>query len=190
MKGNKHCIIIIDMLNDFIGPNAALRCPAGEQIVPNLRKLVDFAHENQINLVFLQEAHRKNDADFKVRPIHAIKGTWGSDFIDELRPDESKGDYIVQKRRHSGFTYTDLDLYLREEGCDTVVVTGTWTNVCVRSTASEALYRCFNVVALSDGCASATEEMHQAGLRDMSLFAEIMTTEQYIESWPTRGQAK
>ena len=190
MKGDRHGIVVIDMLNDFIGPKAPLRCPDGEKIVPNIQKLVDFAHRERIHIIFIQEAHRKKDADFRVRPVHAIKGTWGSDFIEELRPNEEKGDYVVQKRRHSGFTYTDLDLYLREEKIDTVVVTGVWTNVCVRSTASEALYHTYNVIALSDCCASANEEMHQAGLRDMGLFAEIMTTDQYIKEWPQRADTK
>lgn len=179
----KHCITIIDMLKDFIGPDAPLRCPAGEDIVPNLQKLHAFAHENDINVVFVQEAHRPNDADFKVRPVHAVRGTEGSDFIPELRPDESKGDYVVQKRRHSAFAYTDFDLYLREEGCDTVVVTGVWTNVCVRSTASDALYHAYKVICISDCCASNTEAMHEAGLRDMELFAEVITLDEYMKKY-------
>jgi hypothetical protein len=32
--------------------------------------------------------------------------------------------------------------------------------------------------------------MHEAGLRDMSLFAEILTTEQYIREWPQRADAR
>ena len=42
MKGNRHCITVIDMLNDFIGPQASLRCPDGEKIVSNLQKLIEF----------------------------------------------------------------------------------------------------------------------------------------------------
>jgi nicotinamidase-related amidase len=182
MKGKKHAIVIIDMLNDFIGPKAALRCENGEKIIPVIRKAVDFAHEHGIQVVFVQEAHRKNDADFRVRPVHAVKGTWGSDFIDALRPDEAHGDYVVQKRRHSAFSYTDFDLFLREEAIDTVVLTGVWTNVCVRSTASDALYRGYNVICLSDGTASQDDDMHRSGLRDISIFGEIMTTDQYIEA--------
>lgn len=179
----RHCIVVIDMLNDFIGKKVPLRCPAGEEIVANLQKLVEYARNNGDRVVFVQEAHRKNDADFKVRPVHAIKGTWGSDFIPDLRPDEEKGDYIVQKRRHSAFAYTDFDLYLREEECDTVVVTGVWTNVCCRSTASDALYHAYKVIALSDCNASATEEMHQSGLRDMGLFAEVIKLKEYMEKY-------
>ncbi|QQK81033.1 cysteine hydrolase [Salicibibacter cibi] len=179
VKGNKHAIIVIDMLNDFIKEGGALRVENNEKIVPKIRETIDFSHDNDIQVVFIQETHRKNDADFKVRPVHAIKGTWGSEFIPELQPDEDKGDYIVQKRRHSAFAYTDLDLFLREEGIDTVVLTGNWTNVCVRSTASDALYHTYNVVCLSDATSSKTDKMHEAGLVDIGIFGQVMTTEEY-----------
>ncbi|WP_096435158.1 cysteine hydrolase family protein [Alteribacter populi] len=182
LKGKKHAIVVIDMLNDFIGPKAALRCESGETIVPNIRQAVDFAHDHNIQVIFIQEAHRKNDADFRVRPVHAIKGTWGHEFIPELTPDEEAGDYVVQKRRHSAFSYTDMDLFLREEQIDTVVLTGVWTNVCVRSTASDALYHGYNVICLTDGTASQDEDMHRSGLRDINLFGEIMSTDEYIEA--------
>ncbi|QEK13172.1 cysteine hydrolase [Crassaminicella thermophila] len=180
----RHAILVIDMLNDFIGEKAPLRCPGGDEIVPNLKKLFDWVRKREddnIHLIHIQEAHRKNDADFRVRPVHAVKGTWGSDFIKELYPKE--GEYIVPKRRHSGFAYTDLDLYLREENIDTVVVTGVWTNVCVRSTASDALYHAYKVITLSDGCASKTEEMHEYGLKDLSLFTKVMSIDEYIKAW-------
>ena len=134
----KHAIVVIDMLNDFIGEEAQLRCPGGEKIVPNLQKLFKWVRDrnaegkDDIHLVHIQEAHRKNDADFRVRPRHAVAGTHGSDFIKELYPEGEE--YIIPKRRHSAFQHTDLDLYLKEENIDTVVVTGVWTNVCVRST--------------------------------------------------------
>lgn len=180
----RHAILVIDMLNDFIGEKAPLRCPGGDAIISNLQKLFAWVRsrgDDNVQLVHIQEAHRKNDADFRVRPVHAVKGTWGSDFIPELYP---QGDeYIVQKRRHSGFAYTDLDLYLREENIDTVVVTGVWTNVCVRSTASDALYHAYKVITLSDGCASKTEEMHEYGLKDLSIFTKVMTIDEYIEAW-------
>lgn len=171
------------MLNDFVGEKAPLRCPGGEKIVPNLQRLFKWVRNREgddVQIVHIQEAHRKNDADFKVRPVHAVKGTWGSDFISDLYPLDDE--YIVPKRRHSGFAYTDLDLYLREENIDTVVVTGVWTNVCVRSTASDALYNAYKVITLSDGCASKTEEMHDYGLKDLSLFSKIMTIDEFIDA--------
>ncbi len=190
MKGDKHCLVVVDMVNDFISPRGALPAQDGERIVPRMKELISFAHANGIPVVFLQEVHRKNDADFRTRPVHGVKGTWGSDFIDELRPEEGRGDYVVQKRRHSGFAYTDLDLFLREEKVDTIVVMGVWTNVCVRSTVSEALYRLYHAIVLSDCCASGNNEMHQSSLKDMALFAEVMTAAEYLEVWPSLPRHK
>lgn len=180
----RHAIIVIDMLNDFVGESAPLRCPGADDIVPSLQKLFKWVREREnddIHLVHIQEAHRKNDADFRVRPVHAVKGTWGSDFIKELYPEGDE--YTIPKRRHSAFAHTDLDLYLREENIDTVVVTGVWTNVCVRSTASDALYNAYKVIALSDACASKTQEMHEHGLKDIGIFAKVMSIDEYVDAW-------
>lgn len=180
----RHAVLSIDMLNDFVGEKAPLRCPGGETIIPDLQKLFQWIRGREgdnVQLVHIQEAHREKDADFRVRPVHAVRGTWGSDFIPELYPE--KGEYTIPKRRHSGFAYTDLDLYLREENIDTVVVTGVWTNVCVRSTATDALARAYRVITLRDGCASKTEEMHEYGLKDLSMFSKIMTIDEYIDAW-------
>jgi len=183
----KHAIVVIDMLNDFIGEKAPLRCPGGEEIVPNLQKLFKWVRErnaegkDDIHLVHIQEAHRKNDADFRVRPRHAVAGTWGSDFIKELYPEGEE--YIIPKRRHSAFQHTDLDLYLKEENIDTVVVTGVWTNVCVRSTASDALANAYKVITLSDGVHSKNDEMHEYGLNDLRIFTKVITIDDYINAW-------
>lgn len=180
----KHAILVIDMLNDFIGEEAPLRCPGGEEIIPDLQRLFKWVRareDDEIHLVHIQEAHRKNDADFRVRPRHAVAGTFGSDFIKELYPEGDE--YIIPKRRHSAFAHTDLDLYLKEEGIDTVVVTGVWTNVCVRSTATDALANAYKVITLSDGTHSKTQEMHEYGLNDLSIFTKVMTIDEYIDAW-------
>lgn len=183
----RHAILVIDMLNDFANEKGALYCPGAARITKNLQELLKWARDRKaegkddVQIVHIQEAHREDDADFRVRPRHAVRGTWGSDFIEELYPE--KGEYIVPKRRHSGFAYTDLDLYLREENIDTVVVTGVWTNVCVRSTATDALARAYKVITLSDGCDSKTEEMHEYGLKDLSIFSKVMTIDEYIDAW-------
>lgn len=183
----RHGILVIDMLNDFIGEKAPLRCPGGELIIPDLQKLFKWVRDRRaagkedVQIIHIQEAHRKNDADFRVRPVHAVKGTWGSQIIPELKPEDDE--YVVQKRRHSGFQHTDLDLYLKEESIDTVVVTGVWTNVCVRSTASDALANAYKVITLSDGVHSKNEDMHRHGLVDLSLFTKVMTIDEYVRAW-------
>lgn len=187
----RHGILVIDMLNDFIGEKASLRCPGGDDIIEPLQKLFSWVRErnakglDDIQIIHIQEAHRQKDADFRVRPVHAIKGTWGSAIIPELAPEGDE--YVVQKRRHSGFQHTDLDLYLKEESLDTVVVTGVWTNVCVRSTAADALANAYKVITISDCCASKTPAMHEHGLVDLSIFTKVLTLDEYMSAWD-RGE--
>ena len=189
MAGQKHALVVIDMLNDFVEATGALTCANAWSIVPKIQEVLAFGRRHGIQVVYIQEAHRLHDADFRVRPVHAVRGTWGSQFISELQPEEAAGDYVIQKRRHSGFSYTDFDLFLREEQIDTVVLTGVWTNVCVRSTASDALYHGYNVICLSDGTTSQDDEMHRAGLRDISLFGQIMTAAEYQQRWLASHQS-
>ena len=182
--GHRYGIVVIDMLNDFIGETAALRCKGGEVIVPNLQKLFKWVRErnaagkDDVQLIHIQEAHRKNDADFRVRPRHAEAGSWGSDFIKELYPEGEE--YRIPKRRHSSFWHTDLDLYLREENIDTVVVTGVWTNVCVRSTAADALALAYRVITLTDGVHSVSDEQHESGLVDLNIFTKLVSIDEFI----------
>lgn len=180
---SRYGIVIIDMLNDFANPEGALYCEGAGRITKNLQGLMKWVRERNANgkddvhLIHIQEAHRKNDADFRVRPVHAVDGTWGSDFIQELYPEGDE--YRIKKRRHSSFAHTDLDLYLREENIDTVVVTGTWTNVCVRSTATDALALGYKVISLEDGIDSKTPEMHEAGMVDLSIFTKVMSIAEF-----------
>ena len=53
----KHAIVVIDMLNDFIGEDAQLRCPGGDEIIPGLQKLFKWVRareDDEIHLVHIQ----------------------------------------------------------------------------------------------------------------------------------------
>jgi len=48
----RHGIVVIDMLNDFVGEKAPLRCPGGEEIVPNLQKLFEWVRQRNAKAFF------------------------------------------------------------------------------------------------------------------------------------------
>lgn len=89
-------------------------------------------------------------------------GTRGHDFVDELRP--VAGELVVPKWRSSGFWGTNLDLLLRSNGIQTVVVTGCTTEGCVESTARDALFNDYYVVIVDDCVASDDRAQHDASL--------------------------
>jgi ureidoacrylate peracid hydrolase len=70
---------------------------------------------------------------------------------------------------------------LRSRGLDTVIVTGTVTNVCCESTARDAMMLNFKTIMVTDGNAAMTNEEHAASLIAFYLsFGDIMSTEMLI----------
>ena len=57
----------------------------------------------------------------KWRP-HVIKGTWGHEVIDELKPKE--GDHVLDKCKMDAFWGTPLDGILRWNGIKTIAIMG------------------------------------------------------------------
>lgn len=124
----KTAVIVVDMLNDFV--TGALKCDRGLAIVPKTAELLDAARENGVPVIFSNDAHLKGiDHELKLWGDHAIAGTKGAEVIPELKQCEK--DYVVPKRRYSGFFRTDLELLLKELGVETVIMTGLHTHsVC------------------------------------------------------------
>lgn len=83
----------------------------------------------------------------------------------ELAP--APGEPVVVKPSWSAFFGTDLNALLRARGIGTLVLAGTTTPNCVRSTAYDGLARGFNVAVLRDATSSRSPEAQEANLADM-----------------------
>ena len=108
------------------------------------------------------EEMEKANAEFagEMREYHCP--SCGAEVIAELQPSER--DYVVPKRRYSGFFQTDLDMLLRELGVETVVMTGLHTHMCVRHTSADAYSLGYDVVVAKEATDSFTEEDYLSGL--------------------------
>ena len=176
-------ILVVDMLNDFLKPGGKMVLDTGKVIVEPSSRLLERARNNRIPIVYVNDSHRpglRQDREFRKRAEHCIEGTWGSEVIRELKPIE--GDFVVKKRRFSGFYETDLDLTLKDLEIDTVVIIGVVTNICVRSTVHDAFFRGYKVIIPRD-CVMATGEREQeSSLYDIQThFGEVTTLERVME---------
>ena len=178
----REALIIIDMLNDFVtGP---LKTENAAKIIPKIKSLIQKARENGIPVIYSNDAHLPNiDREFDKWGPHAIKGTEGAEVIEELKPNE--GDYIIEKRRYSGFYQTDLDMLLRELKVETVILTGLHTHICVKHTAADAFFRGYKIIIPKDCVTSFTQEDHEWGLKyEREVYnAEITNSEEIIKRW-------
>jgi len=155
----------------------------GKFIIESSSRLIERARNNGIPIVYVNDSHRpglRQDREFKKRAEHCIEGTWGAEVIEELKPQE--GDFVVKKRRFSGFYETDLDLTLKDLKIDTVIIIGVVTNICVRSTVHDAFFKGYNVIVPED-CVMATREREQeSSLYDIEThFGEVTNSERIIE---------
>ena len=92
-------------------------------------------------------------------------------------------DYEIIKPRYSAFFQTPLDLLLRRLGADTLILTGTTTPNCIRTTCYDAISLDYRVVVLEDCCSSNSEEIQQANLLDMAnVGAEIWMSSEFLET--------
>ncbi len=172
-------VLVVDMLNDFV--TGSLKCDRGLAIVPTTARLLDEARKNGIPVIFCNDAHiRGVDHELKLWGDHAIQGTKGAEVIPELHLSEK--DYVVPKRRYSGFFHTDLDLLLKELGIENVIMTGLHTHMCVRHTSADAYCLGYNVIVCKDATNSFTEEDYVSGLKYLKdvYGAEIYSADELI----------
>ena len=191
----KSALVVVDMQNAFMLPGVAHSlCPMAEKIVPNINRLAQTVRETGgtviwIKTTFTTDALESWSTYFEMtspervaKRIEALTADsrghelWAS--LD-VRPD----DPIVEKNRFSAFIQgsSNLEAVLRERGLDTIMVTGTVTNVCCESTARDAMMLNFKTIMVTDGNAAAADADHNASLIAFYLtFGDIMSTDMLI----------
>lgn len=146
-------VVVIDMINDFV--TGVFKNERVVKIVPSIKRLLAFARKQGVPIIYATDAHLPNvDTEFEVWGSHAVKGSWGAEIIDELKPEKS--DFRVLKRKYSAFQGTDLDMLLRELKVDTLILTGVVTDICIQHTAADAFFKGYKIIVPQD-CIEAVD---------------------------------
>ena len=113
------------------------------------------------------------------------ESTWNSEFCKEMKPLE--GDLVVVgKKGLDAFPNTNLEALLVANGIETVALCGFLTNCCVESTMRTACEKGFNVVTLTDCCATTSEEGHAAATTGtFGMFSAPMTAADFAAKMPS-----
>ncbi len=201
-RGTLHCfddldpvrtaLVVIDMQLAFMDERVGHAvCPMARDIVPNINRLAGavragggavFWIKNTHDAACLTEwsvMHGMSTPEARARRTAAMsEGTEGHALWPALvvKPE----DETVLKYRYSAFLpgASELPAQLRARGFDTVLITGTVTNVCCESSARDAMMTNFKTVMISDANAAANMDEHQASLRAFYLtFGDVMDTD-------------
>jgi ureidoacrylate peracid hydrolase len=165
-----------------------------EKIVPNINRLAQAVRMTGGTVIWIKTTF-KDDAlknwsiyfemvkpEQGARRVAALTaGNKGHELWAAL--DVRADDLIVEKNRFSAFIQGSSNLaeVLRERGLDTVLITGTVTNVCCESTARDAMMLNFKTIMVTDGNAAVTDEDHNASLCAFYLtFGDVMPTDMLV----------
>jgi ureidoacrylate peracid hydrolase len=204
-RGAAHCfadldpqrtaLVVVDLqhafMNDAVGHAVV---PAARDIVPAVNRLALAVRQSGGGVFWIQMTHdEKTAVDWSVaydiatpamraKRIAALtEGSLGHQLWPTLdvQPEDEK----ILKYRFSAFMpgTSDLPARLRARGFDTVLITGTVTNVCCESSARDAMMLNFRTIMVSDGNAAMTEHEHEASLTAFyNVFGDVMDTDMLV----------
>lgn len=167
---NKTALIIVDMVKDFTDPDGLVFYPQNREILPKIAQVLEKCREKGKLVIFLQHCNRAGKPDEKaasMRP-NCLEGTSGIEIDPMLKVNPE--DYVIRKRRYSGFFGTDLDLVLRENQIKNTVIIGTKTNCCIRATVTDAFYLNYNPIVIRECVATNSETVNEVHLNDIQKY--------------------
>jgi nicotinamidase-related amidase len=161
-------------------------------LVARLRRAIDAAHGAAVRVIYVVVGFRDDFAEVSPnnRSFSAIAQTRAFSDTDTSRsvhPDiePGPGDIVVTKKRVSAFAGSDLDMVLRAQQIDHLVLSGISTSGVVLSTIRQAADLDFRLTVLADGCADGDAEVHRVLME--KVFArqgDVVTIDQWIDSLP------
>ena len=164
-------VLVIDMVRDFTDmENGLVPNEPAARMVPTVVEFVAQARELGACIIWVIDSHRPGKPDWELENVryHCEGGTPGVELAPGLEPQHD--DYLFTKRRYSAFAGTDLDLILRDNHIDTLVLTGTKTNVCIRATAQDAFSNNYHVIVPRECVATDKQHLHDANLEDIDKY--------------------
>ena len=142
--------------------------PKGADLLSALERAIAHARQSGIPVIYVVVGFRpgmpeispnnKSFAQSRERMSGSDPAAWMR-IVPQVAPRESEP--VVIKRRVSAFTGSDLEVLLRAQGIQHLILTGIATSGVVLSTLREAADKDYRITVLREGCADRDEEVHR-----------------------------
>jgi ureidoacrylate peracid hydrolase len=196
IDAKRTALVVIDMQNHFMKPGFMNATPTAIEIVPAVNRLAAELRARGGHVVWIKNSTNDTRESWSVfhewlmTPERAQRRTASMDEAAEGHQlwdglDVQPQDAQMVKKRFSAFIQgsSDIERHLRARGLDTVLVTGTATQVCCESTARDAAMLNFKTLMIADACATDTDELHNASLNAFNLnFGDVQTVDEVLAS--------
>jgi nicotinamidase-related amidase len=176
--------VVVDMENEFCKPGGKLYHSEGvDHVIPRLEHLLKRGREAGVQILFVQSVRFPNSPEFSrfgQTPI-LLKGTWGSQLIEELAPKE--GEPVIEKHTHDCFYKTEMEPLLEKldihPETHSILVSGINVNICVYHAVIGFHIRHYNIIVPLDCCAGwpAGREMLKTQMADPAYRYNVTLTQ-------------
>jgi ureidoacrylate peracid hydrolase len=190
----KTALIVIDMQNVWVKKGMLAYTPYCEGIVPNINRLAAATRGAGGTVIWIRAIYGDDaprtwksymeflSPEFLRDMLNALTdGHEGAELWHGL--DVQPGDQHMIKRRFSALIQgsSTLGEFCQQAGIDTLIITGTATNICCESTARDAFMLSYRTLVVSDANATVSDEAHNASLNALfTRFADVFTTDEVI----------
>ncbi len=184
-------LILIDFINEIVHEDGKLASKGysdfikKNKVFENISFVIKKARENNILIIHVKVGFSKNYKEQpklsplfgKAHEFQALKlSSWATEFHEKI--DVNENDIIITKNRVNAFYGTPLDLILKNNKIDSILVAGVATDLAVSSTVRDAHDKDYQVTILTDCCASANIEEHEAALLSLKKIAEVKNSKE------------
>ena len=192
LRPERSALVVVDMQNDFVRVGAPLEVPDARETIDVHLEVLDWFRTRSRPVVFTRFiAGPTPTLMWKWSPVIAppvcccwpgfmreyadIEGARDCvAVIDELTP--KPGEAQIDKYGYNAFHRTRLTDLLVAHGVDTVLITGTVTQICVEDTARGAFHEGFQAAVVADAVSSYAPELQRASLQTLAMkYARVVT---------------
>ena len=194
---SRTALVVIDMQRDFLSSSgvcatASDNAAAAAGAVERVKALIGAAREREVFIVYVKSIYDPPYLSGSMATQLGRRGlrglcrsdSPGSDFVEGIEPGAAANECVVTKHRFSAFCGTDMDLILRSNGVETLILSGVTTDVCVESTARDGFFLNYRIVVAQDCVASFSADWHGASLAALARsFGQIASSSDIKAAW-------
>ena len=185
-------LLVWDMQNDQAGGSFNK-----DALIRNAPPLIEAAAKAQIKTVYTRQTpflwkeeapgwirrgmrDQQVDDPSKLKP-RRLHGSFGWNIMAPFEPRPQ--DIVIDKRRPTMFIGNEFETIMSNLGLSTIVMIGCTTDGGVEATVREGFNRSYFMVIPRDCVGTYTEAGHNAALKRIERFAELVESKELIEIW-------
>jgi nicotinamidase-related amidase len=195
---SRPALVVVDMQNDFVRAGAPLEVSDARATILAHRALLDAFRRHGFPVVYTK---------FITWSAYTLLWEWSpqcrpptrccwkghmrfypdvgkeldcTDIIQEIYPEPE--DVVIEKFGYGAFHGTPLADLLRSRGVESLLITGTVTQICVEETAREAFHHNFKTTLVTDAVSSYVPDLHAATLKNFAMkFGWVESSENLLK---------